>query len=114
MGFFSFIWEWLKGAALAFWNAIKHLVTVIVNFFKHVVTYFKNLALQKYRHKPFIADLSSIKAEIRNAPVKDCGIFQGVYDVVTDDIIHTQVVEANSVDAKTREVLGNDKLVVLS
>lgn len=113
MGFLSSIWEWLKGAARAFWNAIKRLVTAIVNFFTHVVTYFKNLFLQKHRHKPFIADLSKLKAEIKDAPVKNCGIFEGVYDEVTDDIIHTQFVESDSLDAQTREILGNDKLVVL-
>lgn len=114
MGFFSSIWEWLKGAARAFWNAIKRLVIAIVNFFTHVLDYFKRLLLRPERHKPFIADLSKLKQEIKDAPVKNCGIFEGVYDEVTDDIIHTQIVESNSLDAKTREILGNEKLVVLS
>lgn len=114
MGFFSSIWEWLKGAARAFWNAIKRLVAAIVNFFTHVVSYFRNLRLQKNRHKPFVADLSKLKAEINDAPVKNCGIFEGVYDEVTDDIIHTQLVESDTLDAKTQEMLGNDKLVVLA
>lgn len=114
MGFLSAIWEFLKGASHAFWNAVKRLVAAIVNFFTHVLKYFKGLFLQQHRHKPFIADLSKLKAEIKDAPVKNCGIFQGVYDEQTDDIIHTQVVEASSLDAETRNILGNDKLVVLS
>ena len=113
MGFFSSIWEWLKEAGRAFWNAIKRLVVAVVNFFTHVRDYFRKLFLRPERHKPFVADLSKLKAEIKDAPVKNCGIFQGVYDEYTDEIIHTQVVESNSLDAKTREVLGNDKLVVL-
>lgn len=114
MGFFSAIWEIIKGAARAFWNAIKRLWRAVVNFLTDVVNYFKGLFLKKDRHKPFMADLSKLKAEIKDAPVKNCGIFQGVYDQDTDEIIHTQVVESNSLDAKTREILGNDKLVVLS
>lgn len=114
MGFFNSIWEWLKGAAQSFWNAIKRFVVAVVNFFSHVLNYFKGLHLQKQRHTPFLADLRKLKSEIKNAPVKNCGIFEGVYDEYTDEIIHSQVVESDSLDAKTREILGNDKMVVLT
>lgn len=103
----------ISSQKVEFWNTVKRLVVAVVNFFTHVLDYFRKLLLRLERHKPFIADLSKLKAEIKDEPVKNCGIFQGVYDEYTDEIIHTQVVESNSLDAKTREVLGNDKLVVL-
>ena len=103
-----------KEIEIFYWNSIKRLWRVVVNFLTDVVYYFKGLFLHREHHKPFIADLSKLKADIKDAPFKSCGIFEGVYDEVLDEIIHTRLVESNSLDSKTREILGNDKLVVLS
>ena len=110
---FSSIWNFLKKAAAAFWNAVKRLWRAVVNFIANVVGYFKSLVLDRKKHKPFVADMSRMKAEIRNAPVKDCGIFEGVYNEETDELEHCQIIEAERLDDKTKEVLGNDPLVVL-
>lgn len=104
----------INDQAKIFWTSVKRLIVFIVNFITHVLDYFKRLFLHAERHKPFIANLSKIKAEFKDAPVKNCGIFEGVYDEVTDDIIHKLIIESDSLDTKTREILGNNKLVVLA
>lgn len=110
---FSAIWNWLKNAAKSFWNAVKRLVLSIVNFFKNIVEYFKRLILDPKKHKPFIADMAHLKDMIDKAPVKQCGIFQGVYNEETNEIENYQIIEADQLDATTKETLGNDPLVVL-
>lgn len=114
MGFFSTVWQAVKGFFVSFWKAIKRLFEAIVNFFEHIVNYFKNLALNKNKHKPFVADLEKLKDEIRNAPIRDCGIFEGVYNEETDEIEHTRIIETDELDAKTRSILNGDPLVVLN
>lgn len=86
----------------------------ILNFFDNVVSWFKNKFLNPQRHTPFIGDENKIKQMLKTAPKKNVGIFEGVYDNQTDEIIDLKVVEADQLDSKTKEVLGNEPLVILS
>jgi hypothetical protein len=45
---------------------------------------------------------------------KNVGIIQGVYNEVTDEITHAEYIEADGLDNQTRDILGNEKLVVLN
>lgn len=51
---------------------------------------------------------------LQKAPTKNVGIFEGVYDEATDEIVENRFIEADALDPKTREVLGDEDLVVLS
>ena len=42
------------------------------------------------------------------------GIFEGVYDEEADEITANRYLDADEVDQKTKDVLGNESLVVLS
>ena len=42
------------------------------------------------------------------------GIFEGVYNEDEDEITAHQYVDADSVDQQTKDVMGNESLVVLS
>ncbi len=61
-----------------------------------------------------MADAKAFKEMLKTAPTKNVGIFEGVYDETTDEIIANQFIEADAVDTKTKEVLGEEDLVVLS
>ena len=51
---------------------------------------------------------------LQKAPVKDVGIFKGVYNEETDEITHNEYIEADALDQKTQQVLGKEELVVLA
>lgn len=84
-----------------------------VNFME-VVNYFKSLKLDKEKHIPFLAKAEVFKEILKFEPKKQVALFIGVFDEEATEIIHSQIIEADELDAKTREVLGNEDLVVLS
>lgn len=84
-----------------------------VNFME-VVNYFKSLKLDKEKHIPFVAKAEAFKEILKFEPKKQVALFIGVFDDEATEIIHSQIIEADELDAKTREVLGNEDLVVLS
>jgi hypothetical protein len=84
-----------------------------VNFME-VVNYFKSLKLDKEKHIPFVAKAEAFKEILKFEPKKQVALFIGVFDEEATEIIHSQIIEADELDAKTREVLGNEDLVVLS
>ena len=102
------------------WQYIKKICKIIINgvlnFYSHVVGWFKSLSLNQNRDVPFIANAN--KAEfrqmIKEAPVKNVGIFQGVYNEETDEITYNEYIQADELDNQTRQVLGNESLVVLN
>ena len=104
----------IKSAFQYIKNLIRKIVDGILNFTKHVVGWFKSLNLLPGQDVPFVANKEQFKAALKSAPVKDVGIFKGVYNEVTDEITHAEYIEADSLDKQTREVLGNEELVVLS
>ena len=91
-----------------------YVIQGILNFVQHVVNWFKNLNLNPHEDVPFIANDEAFKEKLRNAPRKNVGIFEGVYNEEADEITNCRYLDADSMDAKTRETLGNESLVVLS
>ena len=92
------------------------IIEGFISFAKDVVGYFKGLILRKGRDIPFIADANKpeFKEMLKNAPVCDCGIFEGTYNEETDEIENTRFITSDELDERTSSVLKNDGLVVLS
>ena len=114
MGILEEIWDGICDFFESVVNFICDVIDGILDFFNDVVDWFKKKFLQKGRHIPFIGDKNKIKDMLKQAPVKDVGLFKGIYDQQTDEITDMAVVEADELDAKTKEVLGNEPLVILS
>lgn len=114
MGIIDTIFDAITGFINLVRGLVKTIVTAIVNFAKEVVGYFKNLRLNQRKDMPFLANSERFKGMIKNAPRKSVGIFEGVYDEEADEITNAQYISADQIDQKTREVLGNEELVVLS
>ncbi len=114
MGIFSPVVEAIKAAFRFIRNLVRYIIRGVLNFFAHVVNWFKEIYyLDQERHVPFIADANQLKDMIHSAPTKNVGIFEGVYDEITEEIVEHRQVEADQLDSKTKEVLGNEPLVVL-
>jgi hypothetical protein len=112
------MFDWLKdlfSQALA-WikNIVKKTINGVLNFANEVVGYFRNLKLDPKTQTPFIANMNSFKEKLKNAPVKNVGIFQGIFNEQTNDFEHVQQIEADGLDQQTIEILGKESLVVLS
>ncbi len=114
MGFISNIIEAIKGAIRLITNLVKRVINGIFDFLADCVNWVKSLRLNKEKHIPFVADAKAFKEMLKTAPTKNVGIFEGVFDETTEEIIHHQFIEADDVDTKTREVLGNEDIVVLT
>lgn len=114
MGFISSIIDAIKAAFRFIRNLIKVIVRGVLNFAAHVVNWFKKIRdLDKSVDTPFVADAEKFKDMLKTAPTKNVGIFEGVYNEELDEITHNQYIEADSLDQQTRNVLGNEPLVVL-
>ena len=103
----------IKNAFQYIKNLFRKIIDGILNFAKHVVGWFKSLNLLPGQDVPFIAS-KEFGEKLKIAPVKNVGIFQGVYNEMTNEITHAAYVEADSLDNQTREILGNEELVVLN
>jgi hypothetical protein len=116
MGFIGDIIDAIIGAISRIVDFIVAIVEGILNFALHVVSYFKNLRLSKEKQTPFVLNAMDpqFKEMLKRAPVKNVGIFEGVYNEQTDQIEHGRYLEADALDSATREVLENEKLVVLN
>lgn len=114
MGLISVIAELIKRAISWIKKVFQFVINGIFNFLAHCVNWFKSLRLDKNRHVPFVANGEQFKDMLKTAPKKNVGIFQGVFDEATEEIVANQFIEADALDPKTREVLGNEDLVVLS
>ncbi|MBQ5874224.1 MAG: hypothetical protein IIW58_08785 [Bacteroidales bacterium] len=114
MGLISGIVELIKQAISWIKKVFQFVINGIFNFLAHCVNWFKSLRLDKNRHVPFVANGAQFKEMLQTAPTKNVGIFQGVFDEATEEIVANQFIEADALDPKTREVLGNEDLVVLS
>lgn len=106
--------ELIKKAFEYIKNIIRRVINGILNFAKEVVARFKSLGLTQGQDIPFVANKEVFKNALKTAPVKKVGIFEGVYNEVSDEITFAEYVEADSLDAQTRNVLGQEELVVLS
>lgn len=108
--------SWIKGAIAHIKNLVKRFIEGCLQFFKDVVTWFKSLKLVQGVDIPFIANANSKEFQqmLNQAPVKNVGIFQGVYNEETGEITHHEYIEADSVDEQTYETLKGEPIVVLS
>ena len=97
-----------------FKNLVQRVINGILNFAKEVVGWFKSLNLKLGQDIPFIANKNAFRDALKKAPVKNVGLFKGVYNEVSDEITHAEYVEADALDAQTRQVLGQEELVVLN
>lgn len=85
-----------------------------------VIAFFKSKSLEQDKHKPFIAngfsDEWQKKCNCKFPPQKDgyVSIVLGVFNEKTDTLEYAKIVYAKSLDKKLLDVLGNDKLIVLS
>lgn len=105
----------IKAAFRFIRNLVRYVVRGVLNFVSHIVNWFKKIYyLDEERHVPFIADAEQFKEMLHAAPTKKVGIFEGVYDEVTEEIVEHRMLDADEVDAKTKQTLGNETLVVLS
>ncbi len=113
---FDFIFDAIDSLIELVGDLIVTIIEGIISFAQHVVGWFRGLRLRKNRDIPFIADASNpkFKEMLHQAPVKEVGIFEGVYNEETDEITNYQYIEAEDLDEKTSETLGNEPLVVLS
>lgn len=88
--------------------------------FDEVVSFFQSKQLNQEVHLPFIAngDCAEFKKMFKSSFPKSkdgyVSLFLGVYNSKTDKVEDMRLVYAKSLDAKTLEVLGNEKLVVLN
>lgn len=84
--------------------------------FPDIVAFFQGLKLEKGRHIPFMAQGTGLLKFGRiDIPEKEgyIPIFLGVYDEVTECIISHRLIYATEIDARTKEVLGDEQLIVL-
>lgn len=97
-------------------RALKRLVIKFIQFFKHVVSWFKQLSLDPQEDTPFIVDAEKMSKILHDAPVVDCGIFEGVFNEETGTITQHRLIETEELDEQTEEILSrsNNGLVVLS
>jgi len=93
---------------------IREVIVGLINFFEHVLNWFKSLMLVQEKHVPFLANANQLKEMLGTAPKKNVGIFKGVYDLQADDITYNEYNDADGIDSKTRQVLGNEPIVVLT
>ncbi len=85
-----------------------------ISFQEHVVDWFRNICyLDQERHVPFIADARKLNEIFQYNPKLLKCLFIGVYDEKTEQIIEHRILEAEDFDAETRNVLGDEPLVVL-
>lgn len=95
-------------------NIIRRVINGILNFARDVIAKFKSWALKQGQDVPFIANKEAFKQALKQAPVKNVGLFEGVYNEESDEITHAEYIEADNLDAQTRQVLGQEELVVLN
>ena len=110
----DFIFDAIGTLFEAIGDLIALVIDGILSFFDYVVDYFKGLKLRRGRDVPFIADENKIADLIHNAPVKNVGIFEGTYNEDINEIENYRAIEADEMDPQLKNVLGNEKLVVLS
>lgn len=82
--------------------------------FQDIVAWFKSLSLDKNKDVPFIAKATELKDMLNYETKKNAALFVGVFNEEKNEIIHAQIIEADSFDDQTLEVLGKESIVVLN
>lgn len=115
------IFDALSRAFQWFINLVVNLINGLIDFVRDIKKWFKSLSLISGRHTPFISRAKEFKEILKNAPVKNVGIFEnentiieGVYDNVDDEIINIRAIQSEEgFDNATEKILGDEKLVIL-
>ena len=82
--------------------------------FQDIVAWFKSLSLDKNKDVPFIAKATELKDMLNYETKKNAALFVGVFNEEKNEIIHAQIIEADSFDDQTLEVLGKESIVILN
>ena len=97
------------GAATVF----ATLVVAIVQFYPHIFNWLKQRMQNMSVQHAFVG----LKEKLQKAPVRNVGLkkslIQGIYDESTDSLTDAQEIRYEDLDRKTKEVLGNESLVIL-
>ncbi len=97
-------------------RALKKLVIRFIEFAKHVINWFKQLSLDPREDTPFVVNAEKMSEMLQNAPVVDCGIFEGVFNEETGTITHHRLIETEELDQQTEDILSRSTngIVVLN
>lgn len=122
MGFFSNVYSGIGSALRELFNIVKKFVVTIIagvlDFASEIINWFRGLCLDPKKQTPFIVDANRMQELIKEAPVVDCGIFEGVYNEETNKIDHYKEIQADSLNPRAREVLDqasdDNPIVVLN
>lgn len=92
------------------------IINGVINFINNIVGWFKKLNLKHEEDIPFVLNAKDpqFRAMLKNAPVKNVGIFEGVYNERTEEITHHEYLAADAIDNDTRQTIGNEAIVVLN
>lgn len=94
---------------------IIDIIDGVISFWNDLVDYFKKLTLVKGRDLPFVVDAKKIRGMLDNAPTMEIpGLFEGVYNEETDKIEHGRFVYGNDLDEKTKDVIKDQGIVILT
>ena len=100
-------------AAIGAVTVIAAITVVIVEFGPHIYAWLKKRMNNMEVQHAFVG----FKDKLQNAPVRNVGlkssILEGIYDESTDSITDAREIKYKDLDKKTKEVLGNEPLVVL-
>jgi hypothetical protein len=116
------IWDALVRGAKRIWKMCVKIVKEIVDFFADIFNwlrdYFNNLVDDNEREAIVVNWKELIDDAIRKGDVVDVGlkkntIAAGVFNTRTNEIERFKVIEADSLDYKTKEVLGGRKIVIV-
>lgn len=118
------MWESIVNAFKSFFervvNWVKKIINGILRFKDDVINYFKGLSLRQGKDIITVYDTKKIREMILNAPVHDFGIYkkeslvEATYNLDTDELENVRELQADELDEQTKQVLGNEPLVVLS
>lgn len=109
-----FLLSLIFGAVAAVAKFVIRVIIGVLNFVKNILEKFCNRYLNPNIHTPFMGNAHAIKGMLKNAPVRNVGIFTGLYNHQTEQIEELEVEEADQMDQKTKKVLGNEPLVILN
>jgi hypothetical protein len=131
MGLFGFLGE----IASAIWSGIKALWRVCTKIIRAVISFtldiiagliagvalllgYEPYSVEESPIKPFVADMDKLMA---SAPVVEVGVFgqknknlmKGLYDARTGQIHEPTYIGGDQLDSQTRQVIGNESIVIL-
>lgn len=110
------IWDLIKRVWGRIKNFFKRIINGILNFYRDIRAWFEKLSLKLGNHIPVLAKTNSdlFKQVLHEAPVKNVGIFQCVYDQEADEITNGEYIQADSLDTRTHLLLEHEDVIIFS